>query len=534
MWKGSWRFGRESKSSRDKKEVKGSPSSKGGGDDSPNIETTTTTRTSDNGTQNQNSGNVNSVIHGDTLTQISVSLNFPVMSGMHPAGESARVDGQAMRTLGTSSPHVFQDSRIPSMPSLGGKSAVTDISSTRLQHDAFVGQGISPTPLSPESSQKTTEIASERPNALNHTLQSEVLSNTNLSIFSGANYPSPKAISTNEVKKHIPKHAAKHIQTYMSAELFGSKRIIPLWSPSPSIRADPQTWRRHTYIGDVGIFNDQGGFDTLFNLFCSKEKNLEMKYNPPDDFVPYGVNLEDLPLVFQDINLSGSRSIKKQGFKQENMIRPRQSPINSSHQVDSHQFSLLYLPSYLSVNLDQWERAKVLEYIRGHQEAWQKHVENTTATQLSDRPLVVIFYVVRTKSCALAAGNSPNILKTWKPKVTLVEILDGARRSHHWEADVDNVYTTIAPSRSFLDSLESHFKDMDMGGVTEKSSRARKEMEECHCVAVGVYGLQKKKWIQGGSVTTRGSGWTLERPNQLARMSLPARLNPSIRETIGF
>lgn len=66
--------------------------------------------------------------------------------------------------------------------------------------------------------------------------------------------------------------------------------FIPLWNPSPpvTVGAEPQAWKLHAQIGDVGYFNDQGGFSTLFNVFESVEQNVKSRqYTPPEGFVPY-------------------------------------------------------------------------------------------------------------------------------------------------------------------------------------------------------------------------------------------------------
>jgi hypothetical protein len=112
----------------------------------------------------------------------------------------------------------------------------------------------------------------------------------------------------------MPKHTAKHVQIYMSAMLFGSDRIIPLWNPSPSIKTNPQTWNRHVYIGDVGIFNEQGAFDTLFNIFLSAEENVAHGHTPPHGFIRYKKNLQQIKIDFQDVVLTPSKTLRSIGL----------------------------------------------------------------------------------------------------------------------------------------------------------------------------------------------------------------------------
>ncbi|KAF9475521.1 hypothetical protein BDN70DRAFT_772199, partial [Pholiota conissans] len=66
--------------------------------------------------------------------------------------------------------------------------------------------------------------------------------------------------------------------------LFSSNSVIPLWSPSPGIELVPEEWKHHVNVGDVGFFNDEGGFDTLFNIFLSREENISRHHSPPEDF----------------------------------------------------------------------------------------------------------------------------------------------------------------------------------------------------------------------------------------------------------
>jgi hypothetical protein len=111
-------------------------------------------------------------------------------------------------------------------------------------------------------------------------------------------------ISWQQMKRLMPEYTPKHIRIYMSAMLFGSKRIIPLWNPSPSIKTNPQKWKLYVYIGDVGTFNDQGAFDTLFNIFLSPEQNVEHGYTPPHGFIPYRKNLKEVKIDFRDVMLT--------------------------------------------------------------------------------------------------------------------------------------------------------------------------------------------------------------------------------------
>ena len=75
----------------------------------------------------------------------------------------------------------------------------------------------------------------------------------------------------------------------MSTNLFLQRKIslIPLWHPSPSTSTEPHALSRHIDIGNVGYFDDQGRFNTLFNIFQTVGLNMALwKYNPPEGFIP--------------------------------------------------------------------------------------------------------------------------------------------------------------------------------------------------------------------------------------------------------
>ncbi|KAH9484562.1 hypothetical protein JR316_0004044 [Psilocybe cubensis] len=49
---------------------------------------------------------------------------------------------------------------------------------------------------------------------------------------------------------------------------------------------DQKLQESHCTLGDVGVFNSDGGFDVFFNIFMTMEENLAMDYDPPSTFVP--------------------------------------------------------------------------------------------------------------------------------------------------------------------------------------------------------------------------------------------------------
>jgi len=62
------------------------------------------------------------------------------------------------------------------------------------------------------------------------------------------------------------------IRQYMLSEFF-HKDAIPLWWPSPPVSLSKDRQRINISVGDIGAFNDNGGFDVFFNVFLSEEEN---------------------------------------------------------------------------------------------------------------------------------------------------------------------------------------------------------------------------------------------------------------------
>lgn len=73
----------------------------------------------------------------------------------------------------------------------------------------------------------------------------------------------------------------------MRSELFHNRKVIPLWWPSPAISLPEKFQEKNICVGDIGAFNDEGGFEVLFNIFLSPSENFELGFAAPDNFEPY-------------------------------------------------------------------------------------------------------------------------------------------------------------------------------------------------------------------------------------------------------
>ncbi len=89
------------------------------------------------------------------------------------------------------------------------------------------------------------------------------------------------------------------------SEFFPYKTVIPLWWPS----------ERNICIGDIGSFNNEGGFEILFNIFLSAGDNAAHGFNPPVDFEPYPP--EDLGEISRVILISKDDYRSCSGFTED-------------------------------------------------------------------------------------------------------------------------------------------------------------------------------------------------------------------------
>ncbi|KJA20820.1 hypothetical protein HYPSUDRAFT_766199 [Hypholoma sublateritium FD-334 SS-4] len=127
-----------------------------------------------------------------------------------------------------------------------------------------------------------------------------------------------RALNSKKMRDHMISEAIQpHIIDYMSSQVLGNERIIPLWEPAPNIADSPEQWRRNVFIGDVGLFRDDGGFETLFNIFETKEENIDRNYLPPADFVPYYKSLSEAKIRINENRITKSPCMWCLGFNYE-------------------------------------------------------------------------------------------------------------------------------------------------------------------------------------------------------------------------
>ncbi|KAF9473883.1 hypothetical protein BDN70DRAFT_899425 [Pholiota conissans] len=278
---------------------------------------------------------------------------------------------------------------------------------------------------------------------------------------------------------------------YMSSSmLFNSTTAIPLWRPSPSLddTRDVGYWSRNVYIGDVGIFDENGGFNTYFNIFESKGENLRRRYTPPSNFVPFYKKLSEIHLDSEAHRLLGKRQIMLTGFlsnlkEMSETVKIMFPPNTSSHQ----NYAAIHMQEgYTRINLFRQETEEVLAYCRNNQTAWYDSLENS----LNGQSLVIITTSYRVRAWASAVAKFTKKGSTAK---LIQQSIEGEEPSF-WSADDAEILTKSGPSRDYISKTQAYLQKFP-------DIPNRKEIEECYVVAVDGYCLQDKTaWNPLGTI----------------------------------
>lgn len=112
-------------------------------------------------------------------------------------------------------------------------------------------------------------------------------------------------------KGKIPFHpdTLPHIRAYMSSVFnFDDETLIPLWKPRR--RQFPVGLTDVGMVGDVGYFDAEGGFYSLFNIFLTEEENENYGYSPPTDFKEYS-NFQVRKDIIEPLEINPSESLSQ-------------------------------------------------------------------------------------------------------------------------------------------------------------------------------------------------------------------------------
>ncbi|KAF8972440.1 hypothetical protein BDZ97DRAFT_1912964 [Flammula alnicola] len=302
-------------------------------------------------------------------------------------------------------------------------------------------------------------------------------------------------ITPENIMDHLPKTMHQSIAGYMCAShLFSSRIVIPLWKPSPSLSKPTQNWRRNVYIGDVGFFNNDGGFETLFNVFETKEQNRSRRCEPPENFVPYPKDLSDAMIDSEAVRRFGKNQMKTYGFMKDDTKSGDNSEYLATIRLPTGRYgavctALHAINGFTRITISQAEEALLIDYIRRQQTGWYEALEN----RLNGRSLTLISTSYRASSWAIAAATkSSREEKIGIARLSWEEVKVGDRtRDNYFWSTSDDILTKNGPSPDHLERIEAYF-----GNFAHESDR--NEIEECHVLAVEAFYLQEESsWIGG-------------------------------------
>lgn len=87
----------------------------------------------------------------------------------------------------------------------------------------------------------------------------------------------------------MPKSLPDYIRVYarvLGSEMPIHRNAICLWSPDTNQNVAQDLQEKHCTLGDVGMFDSSSNFEVFFNIFMSREENIQMNYRPPENFSP--------------------------------------------------------------------------------------------------------------------------------------------------------------------------------------------------------------------------------------------------------
>ncbi|KAF8972487.1 hypothetical protein BDZ97DRAFT_836109 [Flammula alnicola] len=304
-----------------------------------------------------------------------------------------------------------------------------------------------------------------------------------------------KRITPENLKNHVPESIHDCVMSYMCASgLFRSTIAIPLWRPSPSLynsrKNQTRHWGKNVYIGDVGVFNGDGGFDTYFNVFETKEENESRGRTPPANFVRYPKKLSEMDIVSEPQNdglmIIGFVKDKSGESGEHSTSFAIKFPPPPHKQKDASALHMLH--GFLSVKMNSSEEGRLKNYIRRQQTGWYESFKDV----LEGRSLVVITTSYRAKTWASAAAK----LSKKEGKMRLIHRNVEKKDVCSWVSDDADISTKNGPSRDHIQKIESYFRALG-------DESGRDEIEECHAVAVEAFYLHEKSSGIGGSTRSR-------------------------------
>ncbi|KAF8179141.1 hypothetical protein BJ912DRAFT_983123 [Pholiota molesta] len=262
-----------------------------------------------------------------------------------------------------------------------------------------------------------------------------------------------KRVTPENLKKHIPTVTHDRIVDYMTSDLFNSTIAIPLCRPSPSlfdsIVNHTQNWTRNIYLGDVG-----------------SEKSNKSRHGGhvvPSNFIPYHKKLSEMSIQ-EDWCSEQSDKLRAVGFtKDVKVIEGNESvtlrfPINSAKDSCS---ALHMRDGFRCLRISSSEERGLKEYFRSQQRA------------------------------------DLDVTATSSKKVGRI----GQQRIYSWAPEDNKVLARSGPSGEHIEKIGTYLRTL-----AEGSEVVRKELEECHVVAVEAFYLHERTGsLLGRSIRTNNT-----------------------------
>ncbi|KAF9532748.1 hypothetical protein CPB83DRAFT_903278 [Crepidotus variabilis] len=91
-------------------------------------------------------------------------------------------------------------------------------------------------------------------------------------------------LKRKRMKIYLPPSTQAEIIAYMTSSIITNPKLIPLWSPPPTLQRGTVQRGKRVAVGDVGYFDSDGGFRVMFNVFWDQNSNKECGFLTPPYF----------------------------------------------------------------------------------------------------------------------------------------------------------------------------------------------------------------------------------------------------------
>jgi hypothetical protein len=144
---------------------------------------------------------------------------------------------------------------------------------------------------------------------------------------------------------------------------------------------------------------------------------------------------------------------------------------------------------FLRLKIQSGEEGGLKDYFRSQQGGWYESL----AKDLDGRYLAIITTSYRAKAWASVTATSSKKVG----RVRLVHRKIGQQRIYSWAPEDNEVFARSGPSGEHIEKIGTYLRTLKDGSEVE-----RKELEECHVVAVEAYYLHEKTSRLGRSTRT--------------------------------